>query len=47
MTTIAAVATAVGEGGIAIVRVSGEMARSIARGIFRTPSGRKLSKISS
>lgn len=38
--TIAAIATAPGQGGIAIVRVSGDMAEDILRRIFR-PVGRK------
>ena len=33
--TIAAIATAPGQGGIAIVRVSGDMAEDILRRIFR------------
>ena len=32
--TIAAIATAPGEGGIGIVRISGEMAESILRSVF-------------
>ncbi|MBI4397549.1 MAG: tRNA uridine-5-carboxymethylaminomethyl(34) synthesis GTPase MnmE [Candidatus Omnitrophica bacterium] len=40
--TIAAVATAVGEGGIGIVRVSGPHAIRIADAIFRAKSGRLL-----
>lgn len=40
--TIAAVATSVGEGGIAIVRVSGERAEEILKGAF-VPAGKDLS----
>lgn len=38
--TIAAVATAVGEGSIGIVRVSGPKAMLIARSVFRRPAGK-------
>ena len=37
--TIAAIATAPGQGGIAIVRVSGDMAEDILRRIFRPVGG--------
>ena len=37
--TIAAIATARGEAGIGIVRVSGGLALSIAAGLFRSPRG--------
>ncbi|GMA57317.1 hypothetical protein GCM10025858_18200 [Alicyclobacillus sacchari] len=40
--TIAAIATAIGEGSVGIVRVSGEMAQSIGEKLVRTPSGRPL-----
>ena len=38
--TIAAIATAPGQGGIAIVRVSGDMAEDILRRIFRPVGGK-------
>ncbi len=38
--TITAISTALGEGGIGIVRLSGPEALSILQNIFRTPSGR-------
>ena len=38
--TIAAVATPVGEGGVAIVRISGPQAERIAREIFARSGGR-------
>ncbi|MDD5634960.1 MAG: tRNA uridine-5-carboxymethylaminomethyl(34) synthesis GTPase MnmE, partial [Candidatus Omnitrophica bacterium] len=41
--TIAAISTPVGEGGIGIVRLSGENAFSIADKIFYSPSGKKIS----
>ena len=40
MSTIAAIATPRGEGGIAIVRVSGEAAERVLKGAFR-PAGHK------
>lgn len=42
--TIAAVSTPMGEGAIAIVRLSGDEAIQIADRIFRSPSGKKLIK---
>jgi len=44
--TICAVATPLGEGGIGIVRVSGEKAVEIASGVVRLTSGRALSEVS-
>ncbi|MCL6547418.1 MAG: tRNA uridine-5-carboxymethylaminomethyl(34) synthesis GTPase MnmE [Alicyclobacillus sp.] len=41
--TIAAIATALGEASVGIVRVSGPAAKAVAAGVFRTPSGRRLS----
>src|SRR5579875_1744561 len=41
--TIAAIATALGEASVGIVRVSGTEARSIAERVFRTPSGKPIS----
>lgn len=43
--TIAAIATSIGEGGIAIIRVSGEKALSIVSKIFRGKNGRSLNDI--
>ena len=40
--TISAIATAMGEGGIGIIRVSGERAIEVATAVFRPASGRKL-----
>jgi tRNA modification GTPase len=40
--TISAIATAMGEGGIGIIRVSGERAMAVAAAIFQPASGRKL-----
>ena len=40
--TIAAIATAPGQGGIAIVRVSGDMAEDILRRIFRPVRCRRI-----
>lgn len=45
--TIAAISTAPGQGGIGIVRISGEQAVAIAERIFRMPSGKKLSDCAS
>lgn len=42
--TIAAIATAPGTGGIGIIRVSGEASIEIVDSIFRSPSDKKLSK---
>ncbi|WP_335871920.1 tRNA uridine-5-carboxymethylaminomethyl(34) synthesis GTPase MnmE [Bacillus sp. 2205SS5-2] len=44
--TIAAISTPMGEGAIAIVRLSGDEAFSIADKIFRKPNGKKLSSLS-
>ena len=44
--TIAAVATPSGEGGIGVIRISGENAIRIADKVFRSASGKKLSDIS-
>ncbi len=41
-TTIAAISTPQGEGGIGIVRISGEDARSIADKVFRGAAGKKI-----
>ena len=40
--TISAIATAQGEGGIGIIRISGERAIAVADTVFRAASGRKL-----
>ncbi len=40
--TIAAISTPIGEGGIGIVRVSGDRAVSLAEKVFRSPKGRML-----
>ena len=40
--TIAAISTAMGEGGIAIVRVSGENAKKIVNNIFEAKNGKPL-----
>ncbi len=46
--TIAAIATALSESGIGIIRISGEKAVQVADRIFRTPGGkRKLSEVES
>ena len=45
--TIAAISTPMGEGAIAIVRLSGEEAIEIADKIFRSPSKKKLADVSS
>lgn len=42
--TIVAVSTPIGEGGIAIVRLSGPDSLKIAGSLFRSPDGKKLSK---
>ncbi|MCK4911754.1 MAG: tRNA uridine-5-carboxymethylaminomethyl(34) synthesis GTPase MnmE [Thermodesulfovibrionales bacterium] len=39
--TIAAIATAHGEGGIGIIRISGQAAAGIARAVFQGPGGKK------
>ena len=41
--TIAAIATAMGNSGIGIVRISGENAVEIAEKVFRAPGKKKLS----
>lgn len=43
--TIAAVATAVGEGGIGIIRLSGSRSLFIAEQLFKSPKGRLVSEI--
>jgi len=45
--TICGVSTPAGEGGIGIIRISGERAVEIASSVFRTRSGRALSEASS
>lgn len=40
--TIAAIATPIGEGGIGVVRISGDAATDVAKRIFRKPSGSQL-----
>ncbi|MBA3753941.1 MAG: hypothetical protein H0X01_07370, partial [Nitrospira sp.] len=45
--TICAIATPSGEGGIGIIRVSGEKAVEIASGVVRLTSGRSLSEVPS
>ena len=42
--TIAAISTPMGEGAIAIVRLSGDEAVQIADRIFRSPSGKRLNE---
>ncbi|MBS4196565.1 tRNA uridine-5-carboxymethylaminomethyl(34) synthesis GTPase MnmE [Lederbergia citri] len=43
--TIAAISTPMGEGAIAIVRLSGDEAVAIADQLFRSPSGKKLKEV--
>lgn len=43
--TIAAIATPVGEGGISIIRVSGEKAIEISDSVFRAKNGKKISEM--
>lgn len=43
--TIAAISTPSGEGGIGIIRISGSSAVSIADGIFKSVSGKKISQL--
>ncbi|MFY4776213.1 tRNA uridine-5-carboxymethylaminomethyl(34) synthesis GTPase MnmE [Metabacillus sp. RGM 3146] len=45
--TIAAISTPMGEGAIAIVRLSGEQAIPIADRLFKGPAGKKLSEVAS
>ncbi len=45
--TISAIATAMGEGGIGIVRISGEKAVAVAEKIFKAASGKTLREIKS
>ncbi len=40
--TIAAIATAPGEGGIGIVRISGEKSLEVAQSIFKSKSGKMI-----
>ena len=44
--TIAAISSAPGEGGIGIIRISGEDALSISQGIFRAKSGKNIDQYS-
>lgn len=43
--TIAAISTAQGEGGIGVIRVSGEKSIEICNGIFKSVSGKKLTEM--
>ena len=43
--TIAAISTPMGEGAIAIVRLSGDEAVAIADKIFHSPNGKKLAEV--
>lgn len=43
-TTIAAISTAQGAGGVGMIRISGEHAREIADRVFTSPHGKKLCK---
>ena len=43
--TIAAIATAMSNSGIGIIRISGDQAFSVIKEIFRTKNGKKLDKI--
>jgi len=45
--TICAISTPIGEGGISIVRLSGSDAIALTETVFRIPSGKKLSTVSS
>ena len=45
MSTIAAISTAQGQGGIGVIRVSGEQAFSIVDKIFKSVSGKKTMDI--
>lgn len=45
MSTIAAISTAQGQGGIGVIRVSGEQAFTIVDKIFKTVSGKKIMEI--
>ena len=40
--TIAAIATAPGEGGIGIIRISGEKSLQVAQSIFKSKSGKMI-----
>ena len=40
--TIAAIATAPGEGGIGIIRISGEKSQQVAQSIFKSKSGKMI-----
>ena len=42
MDTIASIATAVGASGIAVIRISGDVAKEVLRRVFRPKSGRPL-----
>ena len=43
--TIAAIATAPGEGGIGIIRISGRKALPVAQEIFESVSGKKIYRL--
>ena len=43
--TIAAIATAPGEGGIGIIRISGEKSLQVAQSIFKSKSGKMIKDI--
>lgn len=45
MSTIAAISTAQGQGGIGVIRVSGEQAFTIVDKIFKSVSGKKIMDI--
>lgn len=45
MSTIAAISTPSGEGGIGVIRISGEDAVSVAQKVFRSKNGTKLSSL--
>lgn len=45
--TIAAIATAPGEGGIGIIRISGSNSLKVAEEIFKAVSGKKISEYNS
>ncbi len=45
--TIAAVSTAYGRGGIAVIRISGELALDVADGMFRAAGGKRITEIGS
>ena len=45
--TIAAISTPPGEGGISVIRISGDKAIEIADSIFKSPKGKKLTEVKS